>query len=135
MLLAADGPKKEVAQVEKKKLWASISVSHPVFVKGVASEPFMIHFALVNDGDKPVNPDLGSSQLLVNGKKLKDWQFIVSQGPRDARWQALPAGDYLAFGYALGKHFEEPGTYKVSWKSQGFESPEIVFRVMSKKGK
>jgi hypothetical protein len=91
VLLAADDPKKEAAQVEKK-LWASISVSHPVFEKRLAGDSFMIHVALVNDRDKAVNPDLGSSQLLVNGKQLKDWQFIVSQGPRDDRWQAPPAG-------------------------------------------
>src|SRR5262249_19477491 len=110
-------------------------VSHPVFDKEVAGENFMVNFGLVNDGTQVVNPELGSSQLFVNGKELKDWPFIVSIGPRDARWEALPPGDHLSFGYALGRHFEKPGTYKVSWKGQGFESPEIVFRVVPAKGK
>jgi hypothetical protein len=132
MLLAGDGPKKEAAQV--KKLWASMSVSRPVFEKG-AGDSFVIYFALVNDSDKTINPDLDSSRLLVNGKELKDWPFIVSQGPRDARWQALPAGDYLSFAYAMGRYFDEPATFKVAWKGKDFEAAEIVFRVMPKKGK
>src|SRR5262245_27648963 len=134
LLLAADGPQKKAAQVETK-LWAAISVNRPVVDKEVMGDPFVVYLALVNDGDMVVNPDLGSSQLIVNGKELKDWPFIVGQGPRDARWEALPAGDYLSFAYALGERFEEPGTYKVSWKGKGFQSPEIVFRVMPKKGK
>jgi hypothetical protein len=71
--------------------------------------------------------------LLINGKELKDWGFIVANGPKDGRWTALPAKDHLSFGYALGKYFSRPGVYKVQWKGKSFQSPEIVFRVLPKK--
>src|SRR4051794_40971856 len=45
-----------------KKLWAAISESTPVRVWLVYSvDVFMIHFALANDGDKTVNPDVEAS--------------------------------------------------------------------------
>lgn len=126
-----------------QSLWAAISVSHPVFDADVISEdPFLIHLALVNDGDKIIDPELESSQLLVNGKELgADWSFTISIGPRDHRFQALPPGDHLAMTYSLGRdfqgvlgrHFREPGIYRVSWKGKRFQSPEIVFRVMPRK--
>ena len=133
-LVAFAGTAKQEAGKPAPKLWAAISVSHPVFDKGVTGDPFMIHFALVNDGDKTINPDVESSRLLVNGKDLKGWDFIIANGIRDDSWYALPPGDYLAFGYALGERFEKPGVYKVSWKGKGFASNEIVFRVHPTKG-
>jgi hypothetical protein len=135
VLFAADAPKKDAPKVEGN-LWAAISVNRPIIDGEMMSQdPFMIHFGLVNDGDKAVDPEIESSQLFVNGKELKDWSFIIGNGPRDDRWKALPPGDHLSFGYALGKHFEKPGAYRVSWKGKNFESPEIVFRVKSSKGK
>ena len=92
-----------------------------------------MHFALVNDGDKTLNPEIESSELLVNGKQLKDWAFIIGQGPRDDRFAALPPGDHLLFGYALGDHFQKPGIYKLSWKGKNFQSSQIGFRVLPKK--
>jgi hypothetical protein len=132
-LLAADRPRNGPAK-EEKTLWASISVNHPVFNEEVQGDPFMMYFALVNDGEKTVNPeaDVESSQLLVNGKQFKDWPFTIANGIRDNRWKALPSGDYLSFGYALGRYFKKPGTYKVKWKGKSFESREIEFRVILK---
>jgi hypothetical protein len=130
----ADDP----AKAEKpSKVWAGIGVGQPLFVQGekAVEGPFQINFTLVNDGDAAIDPEIGSSRLLVNGKELKDWAFIVGQGPRDDRWKSLPAGDHISFGYAMGEYFNEPGVYKVSWKGKGFESPEVVFRVMPKKAR
>jgi hypothetical protein len=129
-LAAADPPRPGPAEA-KKGLWAGISVSHPAYVPGRAwASPFVIHFAVVNDGDKTVDPQLEASKLLVNGKELEDWAFNIAQGPRDNRFKALPPGDDLSLAMALGKYFTKPGTYRVSWKGKGFEAPEIVFRVL-----
>jgi hypothetical protein len=140
--LAAGEPEKGAAR-GGKPLWAAISVSHPVFDAELWSQdPFLLHLALVNDGDKTIDPELRSSRLLVNGRDLgDDWSFQMRNGIRDGRFEALPAGDHLAmtisfgrdFQGALGRHFREPGIYRVSWKGKGFESPEIVFRVMPTK--
>src|SRR5262245_4179514 len=112
----AAGPRQEGAAKPDKKLWATISVNKPVLDWDVFTvDPFMVYFALVNDGEKAVNPEVEASQLFVNGKELKNWSFIISNGLRDDRWKKLPAGDYLSFGYDLGKYFEKPGTYKLLW--------------------
>ena len=132
LLAAADTAKQEAGK-PASKLWAALSVGQPVFeVKEV--KRLQICFALVNDGTEVVKPDLDSSQLLVNGKNLKDWDFIIANGIQDDRWDALPPGDYLLFSLGLGKYFEKPGVYKVSWKGKGFASNEVVFRVLPAKG-
>lgn len=67
---------------------------------------------------------------MVNGEELADSGLVLGNGPRDARSAALPPGDHLSFGYALGDHFREPGIYRVSWRGANFRSPEVVFRVL-----
>ncbi|HJZ54035.1 MAG TPA: RNA polymerase sigma factor [Gemmataceae bacterium] len=119
------------------KLWAAISINQPVFLQDEETGPglFQIQFTVVNDGDAVIDPEIESSQLIINGKEFKDWKLVIGNGPRTGEWKALPAGRYVQFGYALGSYFNEPGVYKVSWKGKHFESPEIVFRVMPKKVK
>jgi hypothetical protein len=131
LLLPMDSPAQKAVKGQGD-LWASITVSKAVFEEGEGTSSLQIHFALVNDGKKLVDPEIKSSQLLVNDKELKDWAFIIAGGPRDARFTALPPGDYLSFSYALGKHFAKPGIYKLHWKGKGFDAPEIVFRVVPK---
>src|SRR5262245_6542603 len=53
MLSVAEMAQPEAAK-EGAKLWAAISVSHPVYVPGEGGDPFVMHFALINDGDKVV---------------------------------------------------------------------------------
>lgn len=140
--LAAGEPEQRAAR-GGKRLWAAISVSHPVFDAEVASEdPFLLHLALVNDGEKTIDPELAASQLIVNGKEVgDDWSRTIGNGLRDDRFEALPPGDHLAmtisfggdFREALARHFREPGVYRVSWKGKRFESPQVVFRVMPRK--
>ena len=128
---AVTGLTQKEAAKEGKKLWIAISVNEPVYVKG-KDGPLMIYFGLVNDGKKVVDPGIGSTQLLVNGKELKDWPLTAAQGPRDDRFEALPPGESLRFAVDLRRHFQKTGIYKVSWKGDGFESAQIVFRVIAK---
>ena len=99
------------------KLWAALSVNHPVF-RQAETKALNIEFTLVNDGDAVLDPKIGDSKIIINGKELADSGFILSNGPRDARFDALPPGDHLRFGYALGDHFLEPGVYRVSWRGR-----------------
>jgi hypothetical protein len=119
-------------QQDRRTLWAAVSVSEPVFEVGWTKN-LQINFALVNDGRETINPTITSSEIIVNGMALKDSAFIFGNGPRDTRWNALPPGDSLRFGYAMGDRFKEPGIYTVSWKGNGFESSAVVFRVLPKK--
>jgi hypothetical protein len=99
------------------KIWAAISVNQPVFVGGWTAN-LQINFTLVNDGATTINPEIGSSEIIVNGKTWADSSLIFGNGPRDHRFTELPPKDYLLFGYALGERFNEPGIYKVSWKGK-----------------
>ena len=119
---------------DRHKIWAAISVNEPVFVQGWTKN-LQIYFTLVNDGSETVNPDISSSQIVVNGKAWEDSVNIFGNGIRDNRFEALPVGDYLLFTYALGDRFTTPGIYRVSWKGSGFESQEIIFRVLPQKPK
>ena len=132
MLSGAAGPQ-EPKDKQEKKLWAAISTSTPIRDwPGFSVDKFTVHFGLVNDGDKTIDPEIESSQLLVNGKVLKDWREIIGNGMRNIHWHALPPGAAEHFTYGLGNLFEEPGIYKLKWKGKDFEAPEIVLRVMPK---
>ena len=117
------------ANQERPKLWAALSVSRPLFHAGSTKE-LLIHFTLVNDGIKPIDPKIESSKIIINGEELENSGIILGNGPRDARWNALPPGDTLEFAYALEDSFKKPGIYRVSWKGKNFETSTIVFRVM-----
>jgi hypothetical protein len=113
----------------KGGLWAAIGVNHPVFRRGETKD-LLVEFSLVNDGDGVVDPKIGASRILIDGQELADSGFILSNGPKDARFEALPPKDHLRFGYALGDYFRGPGVYRVSWKGEGFDASEIVIRVL-----
>ena len=108
-------------------LWAAISTPEPVVEP---SENFQINFGLVNDGNFTIDPRLESSRLFINGVELKEWYFIVGNGPRDATFVALPPGRSLRFGCALGKFFQRPGIYTVRWESNNFRARDLTFRVI-----
>ncbi len=125
-LKAAPAPR-----ADSKPLWAGLSINRPVFQEGRTGDR-QITFTLVNDGDKVIDPKVASSKLSVNGKPLADSAFILGNGPRDDRFEALPAGDHLVFAYALGSYFDRPGVYRVCWEGKSFRSADLVFRVLPK---
>ena len=110
-------------------LWAAVSVGEPI-VPRMRVKRLVIHFALQNDGKEAINPRVESWRVNINGTDHPDSQFTFANGPRDDRWESLPAGDYLRFTYVLGDWFKEPGTYKVVWKGDDFESAPVFFRVL-----
>jgi len=122
----ADEPKKEA------KLWAGLGVTSPTVSADDVTTPafFQVAFALVNDGDAAVDPEVMASKFLVNGKELKDWSFLIGNGPRGKEFESLPAGQALRFGSAMGRYFTEPGLYKLQWKGKAFESAVVEFRVL-----
>ena len=92
---------------------------------------FSLCFALTNVSASAINPLVTESMLKVNGKEMKDWPFIVANGPRDSRWKSLPPGGHLSFGYAMGDYFASPGIYDVVWIIDGHASKP--FRIEVKK--
>jgi hypothetical protein len=141
-LLARDLAQREAAQAalaaatpgtaDPKKagsLWAGLSANHPIFRAGQTKD-LRIEFTLVNDGDKVIYPKIRGSRIVINGKELSDSGSILSGVQKDARFDALPPGESLQFDCILGDQFKEPGVYRVSWKGAGFQTPEIVLRIL-----
>src|SRR5215467_5878921 len=98
LVFAMDPPAEKPAKATGE-LWAAISVTKAVFEEGDGTTDLQVFFALVNDGKKTIDPEIRSSHLLVNGKELKDWDFIIAGGIRDNRFKALPSNDNLSFAY------------------------------------
>ena len=129
---ADDPPKPKIwsrAADQQGSLWGALSVNHAVFKQGQTKD-LRIEFTLVNDGDKAIDPKIAESRIVINGKEVVDPGLILGSDHKDVRFNALPPGDHLQFGLVLGDRFKEPGIYRVSWKGTGFQSPEIMLRIL-----
>jgi hypothetical protein len=128
---SAQAPARLTTADQKKAgtLWAGLSVNHPIFRVDHAKD-LRIELTLVNDGDKVIDPKISESHLVINGKELPDSGLILGGVQKDARIKALSPGESLLFDRPVGDRFKEPGTYHVAWKGAGFQSPEIVIRIL-----
>ena len=127
-----------VAHAEPKaqapKLWAGISAFSPNSTLNALftvqdTEQLMIGFAVMNDGAKPVSFNRGETELVVNGKPLAGFGDGFREGPV---WDRIVPGKPFGAALGLGKHFAEPGVYKIQWRGKGFESAVSEFRVVGK---
>jgi uncharacterized membrane protein YciS (DUF1049 family) len=129
---AADQTKAGPQADRPSNLWAALSVNHPLFEQGQTKD-LKIEFTLVNDGDTSIDPKIADSVIVINGQELAESSVILGGGPKDGRFQLLPPGAHVQLSRALGDHCNKPGVYRVSWKGDGFQSPEIVIRVVPEK--
>ena len=106
-----------------------MSVNHPIFKAGQTKD-LRIEFTLVNDGDKVIDPKIPESRIVIDGKELGESGSILSSVQKGTRFKALPPGESLQFDRLLGDQFKEPAIYRVSWKGIGFQSSEIVLRIL-----
>jgi hypothetical protein len=96
----------------------------------------MLTFILLNDSDAPLNAVEGGWQIVIDGKELKDSDFIFGNGPGPAGgYGILKPGESYEFGKGLelSRYFPEEREYKVSWKGKGFQSSTITVRVTAKR--
>jgi hypothetical protein len=110
-------------------VWAGLTADHPIFRAGQTKD-LRIELSLVNDSDKIIDPKIAESHIVVNGKKLGDSEMILRSVPKEARFKAMSPGESLQFDCLLGDQFKEPGIYRVSWKGAGFQSSEILIRIL-----
>lgn len=114
-------------------LWAMVSVNHPVFDQE-DTKNLSVEFTLVNDGQKPLDPTIGESRIQINGKELDQSSAIIGESiPKEARDKALAPGESLRFSCVLGKFFQAPGIYRITWVGRAFRSPDAVVRVLPAK--
>ena len=128
-LAAAQGGAAGKDQPAPTALWASVSVSDPIFREGNTTN-LRVSFAIVNDGASALNPQIGSSHLRINGVEPADWPFLINNGIRSLTHDWLPPGRFLQFAYELGKYFHKPGVYALEWYGENFKAPPITFRVL-----
>jgi hypothetical protein len=114
---------------DKLNLRAALSVDSKV-VQVKELERFCVYFELANEGNMPVDPRSDTWRLSINGRVHPDCVITFANGPRDSRWESLPPGDRLNFGYVLGDCFKKPGTYTLVWRGPHFESAPLVFEVV-----
>ena len=110
-------------------LWSALSINHTAF-RPEDLNSLTIEFTLVNDGKTPVDPKILRSRIIVNGQELAGSSRLLGGESRVARLRSLPPGDPLRFALPLGDQFRAPGTYRVSWRGEDFQSPELSFRVL-----
>ena len=116
-------------QAKTGNLWAGLSINHAVFKAGQTKD-LRIEFTLVNDGDKVIDPKIPESHIVINGNELTEPGSVFG---KDAPFKALSPGESLRFDWLLGDYLKEPGLYQVSWKGVGFQSSEIVLRILPDK--
>jgi hypothetical protein len=120
------------------KLWAVAYTLKPVFEAGER-----LHFGIdvVNDGDRAIAPGIGpgggNSYLVINDVPLQNdaWQMFMLNGLGSSYSDQLPPGEHTGRTLSAERFFPDPGVYRVSWRGQAFESPEVVFRVLPRKQK
>src|SRR5207245_4017154 len=94
--------------------WANVSVSQPLFSEG-QTDDLWLHFAIVNDGKTPVDADLASSRIVVNGKKqFLIWAFQDLDEPGGRKPLAPGEVRTASASYNRGP-LTGPGTYRIVW--------------------
>lgn len=108
-----------VAKLELSQSSPTVETVPDMFVK----------FSVKNQGKASVDTALTQTELVIDGKPFEQSAQLFGNGPRDARFAALPAGDTLDFSYARGYYFRQAGEHTLLWRGQGFEPVQIKFRV------
>ena len=82
-----------------------------------------IRGAVTNAGDIPLDTQIRSSELRVNGEPLPTWGLAIGNGALDERESSLPPGERVAFTRVMGSSlFRGPGDYEVVLSVLGVDS-------------
>jgi len=117
----------------KKTIWAGISLPNCLHISNDAESHVRLEFSLLNETDKAANPDLDSSNLLINGQALNAWRSILDKAIGPEHRKAIKPGAALSFACDCDDYFTKPGLYRIQWKGNGFESPKVACRVILRK--
>lgn len=96
--------------------------------QGYSDPSVMVRFLLLNDSETDRNTAPESWQIVIDGKELKDSDWIFGNGPAPVGgYGTIPAGAIFDFGKALpiDKYFPEAGEHKIRWKGLSFQSPTV----------
>jgi hypothetical protein len=104
--------------------------------QGYSEPSVMVGFYLLNDSETAQTTAPESWKIVIDGKELRDSDWIFGNGPGPAGgYGTLAAGSTFNFGKALpiATYFPETKEYRISWKGRSFQSPTVTLRIpMSK---
>ena len=84
---------------------------------------FQAGLEAVNRGSTPIDPELSSATLTVDGRRSEAWDRAVQHSPSDAPWRTLSPEQRLSIWWSLGDHlFDGPGRYQLVLKLGDRES-------------
>jgi hypothetical protein len=118
-------------QAPKPSLWAAISIQPSILWRS-ETEGLMVWFSVVNDGPTPVDPEIGSAHLVINGVEIDHWVWddVVGNGPAHPYEHEIPPGQPLEIIRGFGRYFTKPGVYTVGWWGENFRAQDITIRVL-----
>ena len=124
-------PRLEAQQSPMPALELTVRAEPSAQISRAQLSRFALQFVVRNAGTTEVDPQLGRSELLVNGRPWAGWSLTINNGPIDQRWDRLPPRDQLEFGRALqGALFAAgPGRYEIVLRTAGVESRPLVVTV------
>jgi hypothetical protein len=123
--------KRTAAPSDGAGLWAGLAVNHSVVQRGATNE-LIVEFTLVNDAERPLDPKITDSRIIIDGVVAGDSGLIFGNGP-PARREPLAPGGHLQFTCALGRYVPAPGVHQLVWEGAGFRSPKLTIRVLPEK--
>jgi hypothetical protein len=94
------------------------------------AEGFFLSVSVKNPTRRPILPDLQSSDLLVNGKRLKYWRDTVADLPTAGAWRELPPGRNVEFIFKVAEKVKvKPGDYVFVLQAGRSASPSVRLHV------
>ena len=102
----------------------------PTSVSSDNLDQLTVHGVVINNGDAPIDTQLVSSDLLVNGQPSFAWSLAIGNGLRDMRESALPAGEQVDFSRVMGSSLVQgPGDYEMVLRVLGVDSSPVQVHV------
>jgi hypothetical protein len=84
---------------------------------------FQAGLEAVNRSGAPIEPDLSSTTLTVDGRRSAAWDSAVQHAPHDASWRKVSPDQRLSIWWTLDERlFDGPGRYQLVLKCGDRES-------------
>jgi len=123
------GPQESKSQGNCLGLHAGITAQ---LTQGYSDPSVMVLFHLLNDSETTQNTAPESWQIVIDGKELKDSNWIFGNGPAPVGgYGTLAVGATFDFGKTLpiAQYFPETREHRIMWKGRHFESPTVTVRI------
>ena len=118
--------------MKKEKLVLVLSAT-PLKINFSMRQSFVITMMVTNNEELIIDPELGSTKLLINGKVSLIWMETVGNGLSESNWYSLSPGKSVSKSWAtLGEQlFTAAGEYVLQLQLRNIKSEEIKIIVLN----